>query len=80
MNRFPDRLLNGYRNFMSGRYVEQSARYRALAETGQKPKTLVIACCDSRAAPETIFDSGMICPREGDAARGTVCDALEVGR
>ncbi|HEV7245575.1 MAG TPA: carbonic anhydrase [Shinella sp.] len=58
MNRFPDRLLNGYRNFMSGRYAEQSARYRALAETGQKPKTLVIACCDSRAAPETIFDSG----------------------
>jgi carbonic anhydrase len=58
MNRFPDHLLNGYRNFMSGRYVEQSARYRALAETGQKPKTLVIACCDSRAAPETIFDSG----------------------
>ena len=58
MNRFPDRLLSGYRNFMSGRYAEQSARYRALAETGQKPKTLVIACCDSRAAPETIFDSG----------------------
>lgn len=58
MNRFPDRLLNGYRNFMSGRYAEQSARYRALAETGQKPKTLVVACCDSRAAPETIFDSG----------------------
>lgn len=58
MNNFPDRLLNGYRNFMSGRYAEQSARYRALAETGQKPKTLVIACCDSRAAPETIFDSG----------------------
>ncbi|MCQ4633864.1 carbonic anhydrase [Shinella sp. CPCC 100929] len=58
MNSFPDRLLNGYRNFMSGRYAEQSARYRALAETGQKPKTLVIACCDSRAAPETIFDSG----------------------
>ena len=58
MNRFPDRLLNGYRNFMSGRFSEQQARYRALAETGQKPKTLVIACCDSRAAPETIFDSG----------------------
>lgn len=58
MNRFPDRLLNGYRNFMSGRFSEQQARYRALAETGQKPKTLVIACCDSRSAPETIFDSG----------------------
>jgi carbonic anhydrase len=58
MNRFPDRLMNGYRNFMSGRFSEQQARYKALAETGQKPKTLVIACCDSRAAPETIFDSG----------------------
>ncbi|MFC3073949.1 carbonic anhydrase [Shinella pollutisoli] len=58
MNRFPDRLLNGYRNFMAGRYSEQHLRYKALAETGQKPKTLVIACCDSRAAPETIFDSG----------------------
>lgn len=58
MNRFPDRLLNGYRNFMAGRYAEQHLRYKALAETGQKPKTLVIACCDSRAAPETIFDSG----------------------
>ena len=58
MNRFPDRLLNGYRNFMAGRFSEQQLRYKALAETGQKPKTLVIACCDSRAAPETIFDSG----------------------
>ena len=58
MHQFPDRLLTGYRNFMSGRFTEQQKRYRALAETGQKPQTLVIACCDSRAAPETIFDSG----------------------
>ncbi|MDX3928384.1 MAG: carbonic anhydrase [Shinella sp.] len=58
MHHFPDRLLNGYRNFMNGRFSEQQQRYKALAETGQKPKTLVIACCDSRAAPETIFDSG----------------------
>lgn len=43
---------------MSGRYTEAAERYKALAETGQKPQTLVIACCDSRAAPETIFDSG----------------------
>jgi len=56
--RFPDHLLNGYRNFMNGRFNEQQKRYKALAETGQKPKTMVVACCDSRAAPETIFDSG----------------------
>ncbi|MGE6785034.1 carbonic anhydrase [Ensifer adhaerens] len=56
--RFPDYLLNGYHNFMNGRFSEQQKRYKALAETGQKPKTMVIACCDSRAAPETVFDSG----------------------
>ena len=33
MNRFPERLLNGYNNFMSGRYSEQQQRYKALAET-----------------------------------------------
>ncbi|MCD7058285.1 carbonic anhydrase [Pelagibacterium xiamenense] len=58
MQGFPKFLLDGYRNFMSGRYATESGRYRELAEKGQKPTTLVIACCDSRAAPETIFDCG----------------------
>lgn len=43
---------------MAGRYTDERERYRVLAENGQKPHTLVIACCDSRAAPETIFDAG----------------------
>ncbi len=42
-----------------GRYSGESDRYRKLAEKGQTPTTMVIACCDSRAAPETIFDSGL---------------------
>jgi carbonic anhydrase len=58
MQSFPNSLLDGYRNFMSGRYVDERERYRTLAENGQNPTTLVIACSDSRAAPETIFDSG----------------------
>lgn len=37
--------------------MEERERYHKLAEHGQQPKTLVIACCDSRAAPETIFNS-----------------------
>ena len=57
MQTFPSSLLTGYRNFMDGRYVDERERYRRLAENGQTPQTLVIACCDSRAAPETIFDS-----------------------
>ena len=58
MDSFPTHLLDGYRNFMSGRYASESDRYKQLAEKGQTPKTLIIACCDSRAAPETIFDVG----------------------
>jgi carbonic anhydrase len=58
MVHLPSRLLDGYRNFISNRYASEEARYRSLADTGQKPRTMVIACCDSRAAPETIFDCG----------------------
>lgn len=57
MSHLPDTLLTGYRDFMSGRYATESERYRTLAKEGQKPETLVIACCDSRAAPETIFNA-----------------------
>jgi carbonic anhydrase len=58
MTEFPSRLLAGYSSFMTGRYDGERDRYRSLAEAGQQPHTLVIACCDSRSAPETIFDSG----------------------
>lgn len=55
---FPEHLLNGYRNFMSGQYAQEKNRYRELAKAGQEPQTLIVACCDSRAAPETVFDCG----------------------
>ena len=54
---FPDRLLDGYRAFKSGKFPEHRARYQQLAKQGQTPETMVIACCDSRAAPEVIFDT-----------------------
>lgn len=55
MTLFPSFLLDGYRAFKSGRFERERAR--ALAKQGQTPETMVIACCDSRAAPETIFNS-----------------------
>jgi carbonic anhydrase len=58
MDYLPDRLISGYRSFMNGRYTQEKERYRKLAEQGQTPEIMVIACCDSRAAPETIFDAG----------------------
>ena len=57
MNAFPPALLQGYRNFKSGRFAKEFERYRTLAERGQTPETMVIACCDSRAAPDLIFDA-----------------------
>ncbi len=56
-NAFPDKLLEGYNTFMKRRFAKAKAAYRELAEQGQKPQTMVIACCDSRAAPEMIFDT-----------------------
>jgi carbonic anhydrase len=54
----PAILLEGYSNFRSGRYASEAERYQSLGEGAQKPKVMIIACCDSRAAPETIFDAG----------------------
>ncbi len=54
----PKRLQDGYDNFRAGRYLQEAERYRQLGEGMQKPTIMIIACCDSRAAPETIFDAG----------------------
>ena len=58
MFHLPERLVTGYCNFMNGRYRAESDRYRALARDGQSPETMIVACCDSRSAPEAIFDAG----------------------
>lgn len=54
----PEHLMDGYKRFRSGRYAAEAERYKKLGEGLQKPKLMIIACCDSRAAPETIFDAG----------------------
>ncbi len=58
MDNFPSELLNGYRKFRSGNYTERRDAYLELAAKGQKPTSMIIACCDSRSAPDTIFNSG----------------------
>ncbi|MBB3952666.1 carbonic anhydrase [Aureimonas jatrophae] len=58
MSLLPEQLLTGYRRFIEGRYLQETQTYRQLARDGQTPETMVIACCDSRAAPETIFGAG----------------------
>lgn len=53
-----DRLLDGYRRFRAEVWPTERARYERLAEGGQRPHTLVVACSDSRVDPQTVFGAG----------------------
>lgn len=52
----PDYLLSGYQRFRQGRFADEAARFRELAE-GQSPRTMIIGCADSRVDPSTIFSA-----------------------
>ena len=53
----PHSLFDGYRRFRLEHWPEARAEYETLAEAGQKPHTLIVACSDSRADPALIFDA-----------------------
>lgn len=81
-------LMAGYQRFRTDRYAAEQARWEALAQ-GQSPRAIIIACCDSRADPATIFDSdpgeifvvrnvaNLVPPFEDDGGRHGVSAALE---
>lgn len=85
----PPELLEGYAKFRQFKYARHAQRYMELAVRSQKPHTMVIACCDSRAAPETIFDASagelfvvrnvanLVPPYAPDASRHSTSAALE---
>ena len=53
----PHDLLDGYRRFRADRYPAEAERYRRLGLEGQAPRTMVVACSDSRSGPEIVFDA-----------------------
>ncbi len=53
-----DQLLSGYRRFRRNRWPERRRQFETLADTGQRPRALVICCADSRVDPGMIFDAG----------------------
>jgi carbonic anhydrase len=87
----PQRLIDGYGAFASGRLQSEQDRYRELAEHGQTPEIMVIGCCDSRVSPEVIFDArpgelfvvrnvaNLVPPYEQDGKYHGVSAALEFG-
>ncbi len=86
-----DRLLEGYRRFRAEVWPAEHDRYRDLAESGQRPETLVIACSDSRVDPQTVFGAapgemfvirniaGLVPPYQPDARYHGTSAALEYG-
>ncbi|WP_084420913.1 carbonic anhydrase [Henriciella litoralis] len=54
--RTPEELLEGYRAFRRGIYVDQAKLYEKLGG-GQDPDIMVIGCADSRADPSDIFNA-----------------------
>src|ERR1700730_17377530 len=50
-------LIAGYKRFRANGWPERRKLLEALAESGQHPKALVVACIDSRVDPAMIFDA-----------------------
>ena len=49
-------LIDGYHRFSEGDWIHQRERWAELTE-GQAPRTMIIACSDSRVDPAQIFDT-----------------------
>jgi carbonic anhydrase len=84
-------LLDGYRRFRANGWPDQRRAFESLANHGQSPKALVVACIDSRIDPAMIFDTApgevltlrnvanLVPPYAPDAAYHGTSAALEFG-
>ena len=83
-------LIDGYRRFRANQSSLQREQWRQLSE-GQSPRAVIIACCDSRADPATIFDAdpgdifvvrnvaNLVPPLNSNGGRDGVSAAIEFG-
>lgn len=53
----PAYLVQRYHGWKATGYKENRAWYRRLAEDGQRPRSMVISCCDSRVNATSIFEA-----------------------
>jgi carbonic anhydrase len=50
-------LISGYRRFRAGTWSREQERFEELSRRGQRPRTLVVACSDSRTDPQMVFNA-----------------------
>ncbi len=86
-----DQLIAGYHRFRRDGWPERRRMFEALAQDGQRPAALVIACVDSRVDPSAIFDAApgqmltvrnvanLVPPYAPDAAYHGTSAAVEFG-
>lgn len=91
MKKVMDDLIRGYQRFRESTWPERRRLFEALAEHGQRPRTMVIACSDSRVDPAMIFDAGpgeifvvrnvanLVPPYQPDGAYHGTSAAIEFG-
>ena len=84
-----EELLQGYRRFRRERWPERREVFERLADDGQAPRAMVVACSDSRVDPTMIFNAepgklfilrnvaNLVPPYEPDSALHATSAALE---
>ena len=84
-------LIAGYKRFRSNGWPGRRQLFEALAESGQRPRAMVVACIDSRVDPGMIFDAApgemltvrnvanLVPPYAPDASHHGTSAALEFG-
>ena len=85
------KMIEGYRRFLTRTWPSRRALFQDLAEHGQNPHAMVIACADSRVDPGMIFDASpgemfvirnvanLVPPYAPDGAQHATSAALEFG-
>lgn len=56
MTSTPRNLVEGFQRFRQRHFESNDNLYQQLVKEGQTPKTLVVACCDSRVDPALVLD------------------------
>ena len=91
MSTIPRNLVEGFQRFREQHFESNDSLYQQLVTEGQTPKTMVVACCDSRVDPALVLDcepgdlfvirnvANLVPPVEGRAGHHGTTAAIEYG-